>query len=76
MFLDRSARPGELTITIDRDAYLGLLRRAAESGLTPQAFVERLTRDAYGRALAGSLEDDGRYGSAAPGASGAPNSEA
>lgn len=51
MFLDRNAGPGELAITLDRDAYLRLLRRAADSGLTPEAFVERLTRDAYGRAI-------------------------
>ncbi|MBN9629127.1 MAG: hypothetical protein J0I18_00690 [Actinobacteria bacterium] len=52
MFLDRNAGPGELAITLDSDAYLRLLRRAADSGLTPEAFVERLARDAYGRAIA------------------------
>jgi hypothetical protein len=51
MFLDRSPAPGEVTITLDSDAYLRLLRRAAEAGMTPEAFVERLARDGYGRAM-------------------------
>lgn len=58
MFLDRSSAPGELTITLDGDAYRRLLRRAAESGQTPEAFIERLTREAYGRALAVPRVDD------------------
>lgn len=59
MFLDRNAAPGELTITLDRDAYLRLLQRAGDSGLTPEAFVERLTRDAYGRAIASRAPEPG-----------------
>ncbi|MCI0159360.1 hypothetical protein KNO15_21880 [Leifsonia shinshuensis] len=61
MYLDRNAAPGELTITLDRDTYLRLLRRAADSGLTPEAFVERLTRDAYGRAAAHRAPETGEH---------------
>jgi hypothetical protein len=58
MFLDRSTDPGELTVTFDRDAYLRLLRRAGEHGLTPEAFVERIARETYGHAILPSRIDD------------------
>ncbi len=51
MFLDRRTDPGELTVTVEHDVYLRLLRRAAEHGLTPEAFVERLARDAFDCAM-------------------------
>ncbi|WP_295122226.1 hypothetical protein [uncultured Leifsonia sp.] len=51
MFLDRTPASGDVTITLDSDTYVRLLRRAAEAGMSPEAFVERLTRDGYGRAI-------------------------
>lgn len=46
MFLQRSYS-GELTLTFKHDDFIALLTRSADRGMTPEAYVESLARDAF-----------------------------
>ena len=48
MHLDREPA-GQVTVVLARDDLLRLTRLAAEHGASPEAFVEQLTRDSFGR---------------------------
>lgn len=46
MYLQRSYS-GELTLTFERDDFVALITRSADQGMSPEAYVESLVRDAY-----------------------------
>lgn len=57
MYLQRGDS-GELKLTFGCGDFSALVTRAVDRGMTPQAYVESLVRDAYRHSLTMSEEED------------------